>query len=92
MRGHSAATAAGITAVPPETGIFRFVHRCGELTGTISLVPLSCPACSETVGGHSRTRWGDGADAHSFRGLRKAFRCARSRERQAAGQETRDGG
>jgi hypothetical protein len=43
MRGHSAATAAGITAVPPEAGIFRFVPRCDEVTGIISLVSLSCP-------------------------------------------------
>ena len=81
-----------VPEVPPESLIFRFVTDCDELTGTIALVSLSCPARSEAVGGRSRTRWGDGADAHSFRELRKAFRCARSRERQAAGQETRDGG
>jgi hypothetical protein len=44
-------------AMPPETGIFRFVTSCGELTGNITLVPLPCRACSETVGGRSRTRW-----------------------------------
>ena len=69
-----------------------FVTCCGELTGTISQVPLACPVCFETIAGRSRARWGVGAYAHCFRGLSEACRCGRSRERQAAGRETPDVG
>ena len=80
------------SAKPAEAESSGFVTCCGELTGTITLVPLSRPACIETIGGRSRARWGDSAHAHSFRGLSEAFRCGRSRERRAAGRETPDVG
>jgi len=49
-----------------EAEIFRFVACCGELTGTISLVFLSCRPASKTTGGLSRARCGDSAEARSF--------------------------
>ncbi len=57
------------SAMPAETEFSGFVTCCGELTDTISQVPLSCSACLETVGRRSRARWGDGACAHSSRAL-----------------------
>ena len=78
------------SAMADEAESSGFVTCCGELTGTISLVPLSRPAYFETIGGRGRARWGVGASAHSFRGLSEAFRCRRSRERRVAGREIPD--
>jgi len=73
------------SALPAEAESSGFVTCCGELTGIVSLVPLSRPARLATGGHRRRARWGEGPYPHSTQALSEAFRCARSSKRQAAG-------
>ena len=57
-------------------GIFRFCHLLRR-TDRYYLAGVSLvSACLKTTGGRSRARCGDSAEAHSFRRLSEAFRCA----------------